>query len=97
MIRLPRTDRRMNTEHQEIRFGVIAVKKGFVKPDQIVYALNIQVSEDLKSGQHRPIGTILLDQEIITLKQFEEVLQLVNDYDEMGNKDETLADISSRL
>ena len=87
----------MDTENQEIRFGVIAVKKGFVKPDQIVYALSVQVSEDLKSGQHRPIGTILLDQEIITLGQFEEVLKLIRDYDDKGCSGEPLADISSML
>ena len=84
----------MKTESQEIRFGVIAVKKGFVKPDQIVYALNVQISEDLKSGQHRPIGTILLDQEIITLEQFEEVLLSIKDYDGEERKDDPLADIS---
>ena len=72
----------------------MAVKKGFVKPDQIVYALSVQVSEDLKSGQHRPIGTILLDQEIITLKQFEEVIHLVEDSDDKGGKGDALAGIS---
>jgi hypothetical protein len=64
----------METENLEIRFGVLAVKKGFVTPDQVVTAMNVQVAEDLKSGSHRPIGIILRDQEIITVQQVNEVL-----------------------
>ena len=67
----------METEYHDIRFGVVAVKKGFVTPDQVVKALGVQVAEDLRSGVHRPIGTILLDQEIITAPQIKEVLKYI--------------------
>jgi len=67
----------METEYHDIRFGVVAVKKGFVTPDQVVKALSVQLAEDLRSGVHRPIGTILLDQEIITSQQVKEVLSCI--------------------
>jgi hypothetical protein len=65
----------METEPQEIRFGVIAVKMGFVTPEQVVQALQIQVAEDLSTGKHRPIGTILLEKELMNRPQFEQVLK----------------------
>ena len=64
----------MDTESREIRFGVKAVKKGFVTPEQVVNALDIQVKEDLWKGKHRLIGKILLDQKIISVSQLNEVL-----------------------
>jgi len=70
----------MEKEYLEIRFGVVAVKKGFVTPDQIVKAMEVQVAEDLKSGIHRPLGTILLDQELITARQLQEVLKHLENY-----------------
>lgn len=72
----------METEYSEIRFGVVAVKKGFVTADHVLTAMKLQVAEDLKSGTHRPIGTILLDQELITAPQIEEVLKCI----EIANK-----------
>lgn len=72
----------METEYLEIRFGVVAVKKGFVTTDQVLKAMKVQVAEDLKSGIHRPIGTILLDQALITASQIEKVLKCL----EIGNK-----------
>ena len=69
----------METDYNEIRFGVVAVKKGFVTPDQIVKALNIQVSENLNSGDHRAIGTILVEQGLMTAPQLEEVLRAMGE------------------
>ena len=65
----------MESEPEEIRFGIIAVKKGFATPEQIVKAFEIQLSEDLAGGEHRLIGKILLDQGVITLPQLNEILQ----------------------
>ena len=65
----------MNTEDNEMRFGIVAVEKGFVTADQVVNALEIQVKEDLSSGKHQRIGMILLEQGHITLQQLNEVLQ----------------------
>ena len=65
----------MESEPEEIRFGIIAVKKGFATPEQIVKAFEIQLSEDLAGGEHRRIGKILLDQGVITPPQLNEILQ----------------------
>lgn len=67
----------MKTEDKEMRFGFIAVDKGFVTADQVISALEIQVKEDLSSGKHQRIGMILLEQGYITLVQIDEVLQLL--------------------
>ncbi len=67
----------METEHLEKRFGIVAVEKGFVKPDEIVNALRTQVMEDIQSGRHRLIGRILLEQGKLTLAQIDEVLEIL--------------------
>ncbi len=54
---------------------MIAVKKGFVAPEQVVKALEIQVNENLMTGSHRRIGRILLEQKLITLSQLDKILQ----------------------
>jgi hypothetical protein len=59
---------------QETRFGVLAVKRGFVTPAQVVEALAVQVAEDLSKRRHRPIGEILLEQEAINSSQLDLVL-----------------------
>jgi len=80
----------METDYSEIRFGVVAVKKGFVTPDHIVKALSDQVSENLISGAHRAIGTILLDQDLITPLQLEEVLDAINETNSQALKEEAV-------
>jgi len=65
---------KMKIVHLDKRFGVIALEKGFVTADQVVDALKTQVEEDLSSGTHRLIGRILLEKQIITLSQLDEVL-----------------------
>jgi hypothetical protein len=64
----------MEADHLEKRFGVLAVEKGFVRPDQVIEALRIQVTEDIDKGEHRLIGRILLEQGLLTLSQIDEVL-----------------------
>jgi len=59
----------------EKRFGLLAVEKGYIRADQVVEALRIQVMEDLERGKHRIIGRILLEQGLITLFQIENVLK----------------------
>ena len=76
----------METEYTEIRFGATAVKKGFVTTDDILNALSVQVHEDLASGEHRPLGTILLDQNLITATQLKEVLKSIEGYDDRDGK-----------
>ena len=65
----------METEHLEIRFGVLAVEKGLITANQVFEALRIQVMEDIEKGKHRLIGRILLEQGLNTLSQIEDVLK----------------------
>ena len=65
---------RLKTEEIDIRFGVAAAQKGFVTKDQILEALDIQLTEDFSLGKHRLIGTILFDQGHITIAQVNDVL-----------------------
>jgi hypothetical protein len=64
----------MNEERRGVRFGVVAVERGFITPEQLVAALQVQVEENLKSSQHRLIGMILLEQGLLTLEQIDEIL-----------------------
>ncbi len=59
----------------EIRFGVVAIQKGFVTLEQAADALGIQVKENSLEGKHRPIGQILLELGFISQSQIDEVLQ----------------------
>ena len=52
----------METEHLEKRFGIIAIEKGFITPEQLIEALRIQVVEDMQKGEHRIVGRIFLEQ-----------------------------------
>lgn len=64
----------METQHLEKRFGVIAIEKGFITPEQLVEALKIQIMEDVEKGKHRLIGRIILEQGIMSLDQIDAVL-----------------------
>jgi hypothetical protein len=58
----------------EKRFGLIAIKKGFISDDDLIKALIIQVKEENENGRHRLIGEILLDMDVMSGRQIEEVL-----------------------
>jgi hypothetical protein len=49
------------TRDFQIRFGMIAVEKGFITGHQLVEAAVIQVREDVEGKPHRPIGEILVE------------------------------------
>jgi len=66
---------RMEVERLEKRFGVTAVKKGFITSDQLVEALAIQVAEDIATGDHDLVGKILFKQGIITMEQIDAILE----------------------
>jgi hypothetical protein len=61
----------------ERRFGVIAIEKGYVSPEELIEALTIQVREDIEVGTHRLIGEILLDRDVMSADRIEEVLKAV--------------------
>jgi hypothetical protein len=56
------------------RFGLIAIEKGFITDDDLIKALIIQVKEENENGRHRLIGEILLDMDVMSDRQIEEVL-----------------------
>jgi hypothetical protein len=67
----------MGKEDIDLCFGVVAVQKEFIAKDEIRKALEIQLNEDFSIGKHRLIGTILLDEGLITRTQFDEVLHIL--------------------
>jgi hypothetical protein len=54
------SDKPGRIEHFEKQFGIIAIEKGFIKPDNLIDALEIQVQEDIEYKTHRLIGEILM-------------------------------------
>lgn len=65
----------MANEDKALRFGVVAVKKGYVSAEQVINALNIQAREDVSNGKHRRVGMILMEQGLLTPMQIDEVLK----------------------
>ena len=76
----------MTDERKEMRFGVVAINKGYVTPEQVIDALNIQVQEDISDGKHRKIGAILTDNGYLTSNQRDEVLQELNKHSVITQK-----------
>ncbi len=64
----------MTADQNQIRFGIIALEKGFITSRQLGKAVNTQLSDDLERGKYRLIGEILADMGFITVSQVEEVL-----------------------
>ena len=62
-------------EHYEKRFGIIAIEKGFISPEDLVDALKVQVDEEIEIGKHRFFGGILLHQDKITVRQIDDVVK----------------------
>lgn len=50
--------------------------KGFITLDQLLRALNTQVSDNTGKGEHKLIGTILYEQGALDVDQFMEVRNL---------------------
>lgn len=65
----------MSIHQLETRFGVTALKMGFITATQLHEAMRIQLDEDLHSLEHRLIGQILLEREYISVSQIREVLR----------------------
>ncbi len=65
----------MMAKPMEIRFGWVAIKKGYVTPQQVVDALVIQANENFTTGKHTRIGEILLELGLLNRSQIDEILQ----------------------
>ncbi len=74
----------MESNLNKIRFGMVAVQKGFVLSDKIIHALGKQVKENISSGKHRRIGEILLEQRLIDRSQFVEILRILYKNQSLG-------------
>ena len=83
----------MEGKNNDRAFGEIALEKGFVTQEQLDRALGIQAKEDMSEGGHRPIGRILLNEGLITLRQIGSVLRLLDKMFEY-NDDITFGDIA---
>ena len=69
------SDKKRYGEHDVRRFGVTAVKEGFITQDQLLKALSAQVIDNLEGRPHRLIGEILCDLGAMTAAQIDEVLR----------------------
>jgi hypothetical protein len=67
----------MKAAEREIRFGVVAVQKGFAKAEEVVEALELQVRENLATGRHRPIGVLMVERGSLRPSQAKEVLDIL--------------------
>lgn len=64
----------MDTKHLDRRFGLAAVEMGFITIDQLFEAIKVQITEEIREGEHRLIGRILFDMGAITPPQIDKVL-----------------------
>ncbi len=63
----------------EIRFGIVAIDKGFITAEQLIEALKTQVIGAIEGKEHKLIGTILLEMGLVTREQIDEVvMELAN-------------------
>ena len=62
----------------ENRFGVVAVKGGYITPEQLCEALATQLLEELKGDKHRLIGGILQEKGYITTSEIDVVIEFMN-------------------
>ncbi|RJQ47428.1 MAG: hypothetical protein C4538_05265 [Nitrospiraceae bacterium] len=69
-------DEKILAEKYALRFGQIAVDKGFVSSEQVRQALDIQMSvvNASRLRPHKLIGEILFEKGWMTMKQIENVL-----------------------
>ena len=68
----------MSKDDLDKRFSTIAIEKGYVTHKQIAEVLRIQADEELKSGNHRLLGEILLEKKYITIDQVDEVIDFMD-------------------
>jgi hypothetical protein len=69
----------MSELNNEVRFGKVAIDKGFITMAQMLNAIEVQVKENIAFGTHRKIGMILLEDGHIKLDQIDEVLEVLGE------------------
>ena len=68
----------MVAEEFDMRFGSLAVEKGFITIDQLVAMRNSQFMTSMVEGSCKSIGMLLLEEGIIDMGQVSEVMQSLN-------------------
>ena len=68
----------MGKEYLQYRFGFMAVKKGFVTPEQVSKALDVQFKENVTAEKYRLTGEILVDMGFMSTSQVNEVLENIS-------------------
>ena len=63
-------------DQDEIRFGTIAVRRGYLTSGQLGKAVGSQLKADLEHGVHRLLGEVLVEMGFMSPSQVEEVLEL---------------------
>jgi len=73
---LPRRRRSDGTiiNEDKPRFGTIAVKKGFIAPEQFKTAMTEQIDDDLAGRPHRLLGSILYASGWLSKEQIQGIL-----------------------
>lgn len=57
-----------------IRFGKIALDKGYITEEQLYEAIRLQVEDDIKRRPHRVLGRILFEMGVMSTKEIDDVL-----------------------
>ena len=70
----------MTIHEYEIRFGDLAIDRGYITAHQLKQALEIQTAEAEKTKEHRLIGQILFDLNMITASHIDEILNSLSDF-----------------
>ena len=64
----------MSEKRFDNRFGIVALKKGFISQEQLLEAIKAQLAENLKGIKRRLTGQILQAKNYLTMSQTDEVL-----------------------
>ncbi|MEW6673225.1 MAG: hypothetical protein AB1427_16105 [Thermodesulfobacteriota bacterium] len=68
----------MGKEYLTFRFGFVAVKKGFVTPEQVASAMEVQIKENVSVNKHRRIGEILIAMGFMNTDEVRDVLSAMS-------------------
>ncbi len=64
-------------ERYEKLFAIISMEKGLITQDTFIKVLTIQIKEHAKNGKHRFVREIFLDDNIMSVKEVDEVCTVV--------------------
>ncbi len=74
----------MTNNNENIRFGLLALKKGYVTERQLGMAVSLQMKEDIEQAPHRYLGEIMLDMGLLNNTEIEDLLLSLNNHRTKG-------------